>query len=57
MNVAVSEGDHSVTVQIPGTGWNPDTRVVTIVSGNNDLSVTLLPTPTPGPPGAKATPD
>ncbi|HEV8484934.1 MAG TPA: PEGA domain-containing protein [Blastocatellia bacterium] len=51
MNVSLSEGDHSVTVALPGSGWNPDTRVVTIVSGNNDLSVTLLPTPTPGPPG------
>jgi hypothetical protein len=51
MNVSLPEGDHSVTVAIPGSGWNPDTRIVTIVSGNNDLSVTLLPTPTPGPPG------
>jgi hypothetical protein len=53
MNVSLSEGDHSVTVAIPGSGWNPDARTVTIVSGNNDLSVTLLPTPTPGPPGPK----
>jgi hypothetical protein len=53
MNVSLSEGDHSVNVAIPGSGWNPDTRVVTIVAGNNDLSVTLLPTPTPGPPGPK----
>ena len=53
MNVSLSEGDHSVTVAIPVSGWNPDTRTVTIVSGNNDLSVTLLPTPTPGPPGPK----
>jgi hypothetical protein len=53
MNVSLSEGDHSVTVAIPGSGWNPDTRTVTIVSGNNDLSVTLLPIPTPGPPGPK----
>jgi hypothetical protein len=51
MNISLPEGDHVVTVQIPGSGWNPDTRTVTIVSGNNDLSVTLLPTPTPGPPG------
>jgi len=53
MNVSLLEGDHLVTVQIPGSGWNPDTRTVTIVTGNNDLSVTLLPTPTPGPPGPK----
>jgi hypothetical protein len=51
MNISLPEGDHVVTVQIPGSGWNPDTRTVTIVSGNNDLSVTLLPTATPGPPG------
>ena len=53
MNISVADGDHIVTVQIPGSGWNPDTRTVTIVSGNNDLSVTLLPTPIPGPPGPK----
>jgi hypothetical protein len=51
MNISLVDGDHIVTVQIPGSGWNPDTRTVTIVSGNNDLSVTLLPTPIPGPPG------
>jgi hypothetical protein len=44
MSVALSEGEHTVTVQLPGPGWNPDTRTVTIVPGNNDLSVTLLPT-------------
>src|SRR5437870_12516986 len=49
MSIALTESDHSITVQIPGSGWNPDTRIVTIVSGNNDLSVTLLPTPVPGP--------
>jgi hypothetical protein len=53
MNVSVVEGDHVVTVQIPGSGWSADTRTVTIVTGNNDLSVTLLPMPTPGPPGPK----
>jgi hypothetical protein len=46
MNITVVEGDHSVTVAIPGSGWQSDTRTVTIVSGNNDLSVTLLPTAT-----------
>jgi hypothetical protein len=56
MNISLPEGDHVVTVQIPGSGWNPDTRTVTIVSGNNDLSVTLLPTPTPGPPGPPGPP-
>jgi PEGA domain len=43
MNISVADGDHIVTVQIPGSGWNPDTRTVTIGPGNNDLSVTLLP--------------
>lgn len=51
MSVSVSEGDHRVTVQIPNSGWNSDTRTVTIVSGNNDLSVTLLPMLTTGPMG------
>jgi hypothetical protein len=53
MNVSLPEGDHVVTVQISGAGWRADTRVVTIVSGNNDLSVTLLPVSTEGPPGPK----
>jgi len=52
MRVSLPEGDHSVTVQIPGSGWNPDTRTVTIVAGaSNDLSVTLLPALTTGPMG------
>ena len=53
MNIAVAEGDHTVTVQIPGPGWRPDTRTITIGDGSNDLSVTLLPTVTAGPAGAK----
>ena len=51
MSVSLSVGDHLVTVSIPNSGWNPDTRTVTIVSGNNDLSVTLLPALTAGPQG------
>ena len=51
MSVSLVEGDHAVTVQLPNSGWNPDTRTVTIVPGNNDLSVTLLPALTQGPPG------
>lgn len=51
MSVNLADGDHLVTVQIPGSGWNPDTRTVTVVQGNNDLSVTLLPALTQGPPG------
>jgi hypothetical protein len=53
MNIALPDGDHTVTVTIPNSGWNPDTRVVTIASGNNDLSVTLLPILTTGPHGPK----
>jgi hypothetical protein len=51
MSVSLSVGDHSVTVTIPNSGWNPDTRVVPVASGNNDLSVTLLPKLTTGPQG------
>lgn len=51
MSTSLTVGDHSVTVSLPGSGWNPDTRVVTIVAGNNDLSVTLLPLLTTGPQG------
>jgi hypothetical protein len=53
MSTSLSIGDHTVEVSIPNSGWNPDTRTVTIVSGINDLSVTLLPILTVGPPGPK----
>ena len=59
MSISLSEGDHIVTVQVPTPGWNPDTRTVTVVSGNNDLSVTLLPITaagTQGPKGDKGDP-
>ncbi len=51
MSLSLTIGDHEVTVRIAGGGWNDDTRTVTVVAGNNDLSVTLLPTLTQGPPG------
>jgi hypothetical protein len=51
MSLSLAVGDHAVIVSIPNSGWNPDSRIVTIVSGNNDLSVTLLPAVTAGPPG------
>src|SRR5260370_19261392 len=51
MTISLAVGDHVVVVSIPNSGWNPDTRSVTIVSGNNDLSVTLLPVVTTGPMG------
>ncbi len=53
MSVSLTEGEHTVNVQIPNSGWQPDTRTVTIVAGNNDLSVTLLPVLTQGPQGPK----
>jgi hypothetical protein len=56
MTVSLPIGDHSVTVMIPNSGWQADTRTVTIVAGNNDLSVTLLPTLTEGPPGPPGPP-
>ena len=51
MSVSLTEGEHLITVQISNSGWNADTRTVTVVPGNNDLSVTLLPSLTEGPAG------
>ena len=51
MSVSLPVGDHTVVVSIPNSGWSVDSRTVTIVSGNNDLSVTLLPAVTNGAPG------
>ena len=68
MSVSLSVGDHLVAVSIPNSGWQADIRTVGIVSGNNDLSVTLLPilqkgdkgdtgaTGPQGPPGPKGDP-
>jgi hypothetical protein len=53
MSTSLTLGDHTVVVSIPNSAWNPDSRTVTIASGNNDLSVTLLPVLTVGPPGPK----
>jgi hypothetical protein len=53
MSISLSEGEHSVTVRLPNSDWNADTRTVTIVTGNNDLSVTLLPVLMAGPPGMR----
>lgn len=49
MSESLTVGEHTVVVRVPNSGWNPDSRVVNIVTGNNDLSVTLLPTVTIGP--------
>jgi PEGA domain/Collagen triple helix repeat (20 copies) len=51
MSASLTLGEHTVVVTVSNSGWNPDTRTVNIVSGNNDLSVTLLPTLTIGPQG------
>ena len=51
MSISLSIGDHKVVIVIPNSGWNPDERVVKIISGNNDLSVTLMPVSTQGPAG------
>jgi hypothetical protein len=48
MSVCLPVGDHNIVVYIPNSGWNPDTRTVTVNSGNSDLSVTLLPQATQG---------
>jgi len=41
----------SVKVQIPNSGWAPQVSDVQITTGVNELSVTLLPVLTQGPPG------
>ena len=56
MSVSIPVGAHTVMVRIADPGWRPDSRTVTIVSGNNDLSVTLLPALTAGPQGPKGNP-
>jgi hypothetical protein len=50
MTVSLPVGDHAIMVAA-GAGWSPDTRIVTITTGNNDLSVTLLPVVAAGPQG------
>jgi hypothetical protein len=53
MSISLAIGDHHVIVSIPNSGWKADDRHVDVVSGNNDLSITLLPTLTTGPQGPK----
>ena len=53
MSVNLPVGNHTVVVSLPGPGWRADSRPIDIVSGNNDLSVTLLPMLTVGPQGPK----
>jgi hypothetical protein len=59
MSISLTVGTHMVVVSIPNSGWGTDTRTVNVVSGNNDLSVTLLPVLSAGPmgpPGPKGDP-
>src|SRR5207302_1718598 len=56
MNITLSVGPHTVAVSVPDPEWNVDTRTVLIVSGNNDLSVTLWPILTVGPIGPPGAP-
>src|SRR5690348_13758537 len=59
MSISLAVGTHTVVVSIPNSSWNADTRSVDVASGNNDLSVTLLPASTIGPigpPGPKGDP-
>lgn len=51
MSSSVSTGAHVISTSVPNSGWNTDTRTVSIVSGVNYLSVVLLPTITTGPQG------
>lgn len=51
MSVSVSVGAHTILVRVQDSRWNPDVREVNVLSGNNDLSVTLLPVLTVGPQG------
>ena len=44
-------GKHQVTVFVPESGWNSETRTIEIVSGPNELNLTLLPLLTVGPQG------
>jgi DNA-binding beta-propeller fold protein YncE len=54
MNISLPAGAHTVTVSIPNSGWNTDSRLIVIDSAmTTDLSVTLLPSVAAGPPGPK----
>ncbi len=56
MSIALSNGTHVITVLAAGPGWAADTRTVTITSGSHDMSVTLVPVLTAGPPGPPGPP-
>src|SRR5829696_837181 len=50
VSVTLAVGSHVITIAA-GNGWSPDTRVVAIGTGNNDLFVTLLPSVSASPQG------
>lgn len=56
MSISLFVGSHTVTVQIPASGWNPETRTVNVVPGTTELSVVLLPAASAGPPGPPGIP-
>ncbi len=56
MRMELRVGTHTVKVYIPNSGWTPDTRLVEIEPGHNDLSVTLLPKLTAGSAGPQGPP-
>jgi hypothetical protein len=51
MTADLQVGQHQVRVFARGSGWNADTQTVQLISGDNELDVTLIPTVTVGPPG------
>lgn len=53
LSVSLPVGAHTIVVHAPGSGWTPETRTVTITTGNNELHVTLVPAVTAGPQGPK----
>jgi hypothetical protein len=56
MSIVLPVGSYTVVVSVPNPSWSPDSRTVDVEPGNNDLSVTLLPTLTVGPQGPKGDP-
>lgn len=56
LDVNLPDGQHVVSITVPGGGWIADTRTVNIVDGHNYLGVSLLPTLTVGPQGPKGDP-
>ncbi len=51
MTADLQVGQHQVRVFAPGSGWNADTQTVQLITGDNELDLTLIPTVTAGPPG------